>query len=62
MLELSPEEIDFVFTLAGRHPLLLQIACYHLFEAKQKNEVNRVSPVSIKAKFNEEAAPYLGYI
>jgi hypothetical protein len=30
-------EIDYVFELAGRHPLFLEICCFHLFEAKKKN-------------------------
>ena len=29
-------EVEFIFDLAGRHPLFLQIACFHVFEAKKR--------------------------
>ncbi len=33
----AESEIDYVLELAGRHPLFLQICCFHLFEVKKKN-------------------------
>ena len=30
-------EIEYVLELAGRHPLFLEICCFHLFEIKKKN-------------------------
>lgn len=33
-IRFSPKEEEFIFDLAGYHPLALQIACYYLFEQK----------------------------
>ena len=58
-VELSTEDADFVLRLAGRHPLFLQVACCHLFEARQKGGVNYTD---VEARFRQEANPYFGYI
>jgi hypothetical protein len=56
---LSIEDVDFVLRLADRHPLLLQIACYHLFEARQMDVVDYAQ---VEAEFRQETAPYFDYI
>ncbi len=58
-VELSTEDADFVLRLAGRHPLFLQVACCHLFDAKQKGDVDYTD---VEARFRQEADPYFGYI
>jgi hypothetical protein len=58
-VEISAEDADFVLRLAGQHPLFLQVACYHLFEARQKGVVDYAE---VEARFRQEADPYFGYI
>ena len=33
----AEEEIDWLLEVAGRHPLFLEICCFHLFETKKKD-------------------------
>lgn len=58
-LELSAEDVDFALRLVGRHPLFLQVAGFHLFEARQRD---RVDHADVEARFCQEAEPYFGYI
>jgi uncharacterized protein len=43
-LQLTSEETDYAFELAGYHALFLQIACFYLFEEKQRKSENAESP------------------
>ena len=54
---LHENEVDFVLSIAGRHPLFIQIACAALFDQKSQNDdpVQKADLEAVKADFLVEA-------
>jgi hypothetical protein len=56
---ITQEDVAFVLELAGCHPFFVQIACYHLFEAR-KASVQPDLP-TVEGRFLDEARRYYAY-
>jgi|GEM_PF-1977333 len=51
----NKEEIEFILNLGENHPFYLEIACWHVFEAKLKGSIDRSK---IRKEFGEEISQY----
>ncbi len=68
-LPFDQSETDFAFELSGCHPLFLQIACFHIFEAKktkreigEPDELTELSRSHIRSEFLLGATPHFEHI
>jgi len=62
-LKVYEAELESMLRLAGRHPLFLQILCFHLFKAKANQKSSgSVDFDTLKKEFQREAGPYFGHI
>ncbi len=61
-VEFDDEDVEFVLDLAGFFPLFIQIACYHLFEHKQKGPLNKESRENIKKAFTLDSVSHFRYV
>ena len=58
-ISLSPEHESLVEALAGRHPYLIQMACYHLYEALSAG----IEPAEwIRERFTQDAEQYFAWL
>lgn len=56
------DEVDFILELAGRHPLFIQILCWHLFELKaKKGGLNEKDRKAATYRFLRDVKPHLEY-
>ena len=58
-ITISEQEADFILALAGRHPLFVQVACYHLFEALSAGPASDLHMV--ERQFMAEANHHYAY-
>ncbi|MBC7811010.1 MAG: protein kinase [Burkholderiales bacterium] len=59
--ELINDAVRFVLDLAGTHPLFIQIAGYHLFEALENAGGEALDVEAITLRFQEESHPHYAY-
>jgi hypothetical protein len=59
-MALTDDEIAFVLRVAGKHPMFIQMMCYHLFNLKS-DPAARVNLERIRERFMEEASPHYAY-
>ena len=57
----SPDQINFLIDLAGRHPFFLQIAGYYLYAARQDGSASSSVPEHVKRRFETEAEDHFRY-
>jgi len=60
-VDLSPHA-DRILDLAGRHPMMIQIACAAVFEHLATHEGGQVDWAKVEAAFHEEAHPHYQFI
>jgi uncharacterized protein len=58
-MEFTDTEVNLALQLGGFHPMLLQIACYHIFDLKQ---AGKLTPQALETAFEYEAADHLTYL
>jgi len=61
-LALSSEDKDLILTLGGRYPFFVQMAGYHLVEAKAGGLPDTVTYKETITCFEEQAAPHFSYL
>lgn len=59
-IEFSEDEVAWILAIAGYLPFFIQIACYHLFSARQRND--RTAFESLEDLFILEASPHFRYL
>ena len=60
-IQFSADEVDFVLSMAGRHPLFIQMACAALFDHKSRDGA-AMDMEAVKADFLDEATQQLEHI
>jgi len=61
--DLTEEEVEFLFDLAGYHPACLQIACYCLFEHKLTGQIlDKQAKDEVRRKFKDRVGDYFHQI
>ena len=61
-VEFDDKDVEQVLDLAGFFPMFIQIACYHLFEQRQKGPLNEESRDNLKKAYTLDTAPHFRYL
>jgi uncharacterized protein len=60
-ISFSDEEVEKILDLSGYFPLLLQIACYHMFELRQSSRISSEWKRELEDRFTSEAINHFEY-
>lgn len=61
-VEFDDEDVELVLDLAGFFPIFIQIACYHLFEHKQKGPQSEEFKEHLKRAFTVDTVSHFRYL